>query len=68
MSTKKIRLTHNSGHPEASGEIGEEIECDAAIADRFIAGGGAVEVEAVVEAPAPTTKKKRTKKVTEKAE
>lgn len=53
MATKKITLTHDSDHPGAAGSRGEVIDCDAEIADRFIAGGGAVEIVADTPKPKP---------------
>ena len=70
MATKTIRLTHSSGHPDGFGEPGAVITCDAALANRFIAGGGAVELVAEAEAePVPVVeavkaKVKRVKKTT----
>ena len=60
MAKKRVKLTHSSNHPEAAGEPGQVIECEAAIADRFISGGGAELVETV-----PASKPVRRKKTSE---
>ena len=44
MAKKKIKLTHLSNKAGASGQPGDVIECDEAIADRFIQSRGAVDM------------------------
>ncbi len=55
MAQVRIKLLHNSSHPDASGKIGEEINCCEHIARRFIEGKGAEIVAGypVKESPAP---------------
>lgn len=53
---QRIKLTHSSNHPRAKGEPGDVIECDNDIAERFIAGRGAV---LVAEAEPKRTRKRK---------
>ena len=45
MPKLTVKLTHSSSHPDATGNVGDIVECDEALAQRFIDGGGAERVE-----------------------
>ncbi len=60
MAKKRIRLLHDSSHPDAAGGVGDVIECDEVIADRFIDGNGAEEVDdGEVTAPTPALARRK---------
>jgi hypothetical protein len=56
----RVKLLHKSNHPDASGNVGAEINCPDELAKRWIASGGAVEIEPAPE-PAPTVRRVRRK-------
>jgi hypothetical protein len=65
MSQVRIKLLHNSSHPDAIGKAGEEINCCEHIAQRFIDGKGAELVDSIPE-PAPVKRpvgRKKAKKI-----
>ena len=57
MADVRIKLLHDSSHPDAKGRLGEEINCCEHIARRFIDGKGAVIVAGYPKKPTKPTKR-----------
>lgn len=57
MPKLTVKLTHSSSHPDATGNVGDIVECDEALAQRFIDGGGAERVETTAPAETQTVNK-----------